>query len=46
MIQSAQERDTASYLCQVIHIVVVEDDDDNDNDEDGNVLVYFAFYIP
>ena len=30
VIQSAQERDTASYLCQVIHIVVVDDDDDDD----------------
>ena len=39
VIQSAQERDTASYLCQVIHIVVDDDDDDD-------VSVYTVYYIP
>ena len=43
MIQSAQERDTASYLCQVIHIVVV-DDDDEDEDDGDDVSVYNTVY--
>ena len=44
VIQSAQERDTASYLCQVIHIVVVDDDDDDEDDGD-DVSVYTVYYI-
>ena len=46
VIQSAQERDTASYLCQVIHIVVVDDDGDDDDEDDGDdVSVYTVYYI-
>ena len=44
VIQSAQERDTASYLCQVIHIFVVDDDDDDEDDGD-DVSVYTVYYI-